>query len=85
MIKIEIDASKCTTPFACKKCLQVCPQAVFMVAAAKVEKFKETDPKVPGNYFLWAHYIDKCTGCGDCVNVCPEGAIKLVLEEGSNG
>ena len=85
MIKIEIDRSKCTTPFDCKKCLQVCPQAVFMVLAVKVEKFKETDPKEPGSYLLWAHYIDKCSGCEECVRVCPEGAINLVLQEGSSG
>lgn len=85
MIKIEVDASKCTTPFACKKCLQLCPQAVFAVAAIKVEKFKETDPKEPGSYFLLARYMDKCTGCEDCVKVCPEKAIKLTVEEGSNG
>ena len=43
---IQIDYSKCTTPFNCKKCLQVCPQAVFHVIAAKIEKFKETDKTV---------------------------------------
>ncbi|MBW2324085.1 MAG: hypothetical protein JRF41_11325 [Deltaproteobacteria bacterium] len=35
---IEIDASKCTVPFDCKKCLQACPQAVFLVTAVKVER-----------------------------------------------
>lgn len=82
MLKIEIDESKCTTPFDCKKCLEVCPQAVFQVRVVKVERFKETDPKEPGAYKLVPFYIDKCTGCKDCVEVCPEDAIKVILPEG---
>jgi len=85
MIKLEIDHTKCTTPFYCKKCLQVCPQAVFFVRETKVERFKETDPKVPGNYVLTTFYIDKCTGCGDCLTVCPVSALKIIPAEDANG
>ena len=85
MLKIDIDKEKCTTPFYCKKCLQICPQAVFHVREDKVERYIENDPKVPGNYHLETFFIDKCTGCGDCVNICPVQALKIVLPEGSNG
>ena len=80
---IEIDTSKCLTPFACKKCLQVCPAAVFRVTEAKIEKGKETDPNEPGTYQLEAVFLDKCSGCGDCVAVCPVKALKLTFPEAS--
>lgn len=76
---IEIDHSKCTTPFDCKKCLQICPQAVFHVDAVKVARFVETDKKAPGTYHLAAPFRDKCTVCNDCINVCPVDAIKITV------
>ena len=81
MIKIEINHSKCPTPFDCKKCLQICPQAIFLCHAVKTQKYRETDPKEPGAYLHFPYYVDKCTGCGDCVKVCPNDAIKLILPE----
>lgn len=76
-LKIEIDATKCTTPFDCKKCLIACPQAIFQVHPVKVEKFKETDKKEPGAYMLTTFYLDKCIVCEDCIKVCPVDAIKI--------
>ena len=78
---IEVDATKCLTPFYCKKCLQACPQAVFRVSEVKIEKGKETDPQEPGAYQLEALFLDKCSMCGDCVAVCPVGALKIVVPE----
>jgi len=81
--KIEIDESKCLTPFACKKCLQVCPHAVFAVAPNEVLRLKETDPQEAGSYRVFAVYRDKCVVCNDCVEVCPVNAIKITLPEGA--
>ena len=76
---IEIDHEKCTTPFDCKKCLQGCGQAVFGVRAVNVVKGMETDPKVPGNYMLGVSHRDKCTGCNDCIELCPVDAITITF------
>jgi len=76
---VQIDYSKCTTPFNCKKCLQVCPQAVFSVGTTKIERFKETDKTEPGAYRLVPMYRHKCTACNDCVEVCPQNALKVVM------
>ena len=76
---ITIDHTKCVTPFDCKKCLRICPQAIFEVNPIKVERLKETDKKEPGAYQLGVWYLDKCTACGDCVEVCPVGALKVTL------
>lgn len=74
---IEIDRTKCTIPFACKKCLRGCLQSVFSVAAIKVLRGRETDPNEPGSYALHAPHRDKCTGCNDCIELCPEDAITI--------
>jgi len=41
--QITIDLQKCTVPFLCKKCLQICPEAVFHVTRVmqKEERLKE--------------------------------------------
>lgn len=76
--KIEIDRSKCTVPFDCKRCLQICPQAVFDVRPIKMTRLVETDRKEPGAYQLFALYRDKCTGCDQCVVVCPVDALRVI-------
>lgn len=75
--KIEIDHSKCTTPFDCKLCLQACPQSVFWVVPIKEVKYKETDPKEPGAYRLLAAYRRKCFVCNECIDVCPNDALTI--------
>lgn len=76
---IEIDHEKCKTPYACKKCLQICPQAVFVVLPVKQEKFKETDAFEPGAWKLFTKYADNCSLCHDCLQVCPVNAIKITI------
>lgn len=77
---ILIDYEKCTTPYACKKCLQICPQAVFAVMNVKSEKFKETDQNEPGSFKLSVAFGDKCTVCNDCVEACPVQALRVTYE-----
>lgn len=77
LIHIEVDASKCTMPFDCKKCMLACAPAVLRVTAVKMERGKETDKKQPGSYRLEPWFIDRCTGCMDCVNVCPVDALTV--------
>lgn len=74
MPEIVIDKEKCTTPFECKKCLQICPQAVFMVLPTGMHTFRENEPE---EYKLLAVFRDKCVSCNDCVEVCPVGAIQV--------
>jgi len=77
--EVTIDLEKCTVPFLCKKCLQVCPTGVLHVVRvmAKEEKLREMDPRVPGNYELFAARRHKCISCNLCVEVCPIDAIKI--------
>ncbi|MEE8373994.1 MAG: 4Fe-4S dicluster domain-containing protein [Dehalococcoidia bacterium] len=75
--KIEIDHEKCEVPFLCKKCLLICPQVVFTVRAIKVERLRETDPREPGSYQVNTGPRFKCTGCNECIDVCPVDAITI--------
>ena len=77
--KITIDQEKCTVPFLCKKCLQICPMAVFQVhhVLEKEKRLEEMDPRIEGNYVLFAPRRDKCTACNLCIEVCPVDAIKI--------
>jgi len=77
--KITIDLEKCTVPFACKKCLQICPTGVFSVARVmeREERLKEMDPRIPGNYVLHVARRHKCISCNLCIEVCPVDAIKI--------
>ena len=79
-VKIDIDYSKCTTPFDCKKCSRICPQAVFICEPIKQVKFKETDAKASGTWKLRPYYRLKCTNCGQCLQVCPVDALKLTVK-----
>ena len=84
--KITIDSTRCTVPFLCKKCLQVCPSACFVVMRVleKERRLEEMDPRVDGNYVLSAPRRDKCTACNRCIEVCPVDAIKIELPGGSH-
>ena len=77
--KIEIDYAKCTTPFDCKKCLLICAPAVLATKPMKMTRGEETNKKEPGAYRLEAMFRDRCTGCLDCVNVCPVGALTVTI------
>ncbi len=79
--KITVDMEKCTVPFMCKKCLQICPEAVFHVTRVmKHEKrLEEMDPRVDGYYALGAGRRDRCTVCNKCIEVCPVDAIKIEM------
>lgn len=75
--KVEIDKTKCTVPFWCKKCLEACPQLVFFVYCRELQKLRESDPREPNIYELVALRRDKCNLCNKCVDVCPEDAITI--------
>ncbi len=78
---IKVDLEKCTVPFLCKKCLQICPTAVFSTSRvmSKEKRLEEMDPRIDGNYVLGASRRDKCTGCNLCIDICPVDAIRIEI------
>lgn len=79
--RIDIDHDRCTTPFACKACIRICPTAIFQVPVMKMVRLQATDKHEPGSFRLIAKYRDKCTGCNKCVDVCPNDALKVYMAE----
>ncbi len=80
--QLTIDQNLCKSPLECGLCLQVCPQAVFKAAPARVYKFRETPEE---EYVLKPYYWMACVGCGKCVEVCPKKAITLKVNLSSRG
>jgi NADH-quinone oxidoreductase subunit I len=82
LMEITIDREKCKVPAACGKCLAICPQAVFKLHLATIEKFKEAQDE---DWHLDAWYWTKCSGCMECVKICPLDAIRVkVRKTGKN-
>lgn len=69
--KIVVDHEKCTDPQSCKKCMQVCPHALFICYSPDYES---NDPDI---WRVDVAFTDLCTRCNDCVNICPENAISI--------
>ncbi|HZK85248.1 MAG TPA: 4Fe-4S dicluster domain-containing protein [Desulfosporosinus sp.] len=72
--QIGIDYTLCKDPLVCRQCLSVCPSVVFVCGPTKKWKGRETETS---EYRIVGRYFDKCSGCGDCVKVCPTDAIHI--------
>lgn len=72
---ITVNNKKCTDPLSCRKCLLICPTHVLGLGT-KVgpKKHQEIDPS---QFIMAGVRFEKCTGCMDCVNVCPKSAIQV--------
>ena len=73
---ISIDYGLCQDPLNCRKCLSVCPSVVFVCGPTKIWKGRESDAH---EYRIIGRYYDKCSGCYDCVKVCPNQAIQVTF------
>lgn len=79
-IAVEVPTWNKDTCLQCNLCSYVCPHAAIRPAvmteeeAAKApETMKMVDMKgMPGKKFAITVSVLDCTGCGSCVNVCPE-------------
>lgn len=77
---ITVDYKKCKDPLSCRKCLLICPMQVLGLGTdVPVVKYGETDPE---HFIVAGVRFDKCTGCMDCVKVCPQGAIQVSFSGG---
>lgn len=77
---ISIDDSKCEDPLNCRMCLLACPTRVLGLGTnVGPQKYRETDP---------SHFVVRgvrhqfCTMCMKCVDVCPQDAIRVSLDQG---
>ena len=84
-VKIVIDESKCRfsqyDPLGCKKCLQICPQAVFASRPQAPRDFSLPPAQrfEPDRWKVTTPWDDQCDGCGACIQICPYQAISISL------
>jgi len=77
---ITVDYNKCKDPLSCRKCLLICPTHVLGLGTdVPVVKYRETDTE---HFIVAGVRFDKCTGCMDCIKVCPQGAIQVSFSGG---
>ncbi|MFC2027976.1 4Fe-4S dicluster domain-containing protein [Chloroflexota bacterium] len=77
MINIEFDSSKCSDPRDCRKCMDACPEGVFMTYPQDMR----APGKAAGNWAIMPSFIKLCTGCRICEDVCPAKALSVVVAE----
>jgi len=72
---ITVDDEKCNAPLSCRKCILICPMhALGLGTSVAPRKFEEMAPK---DFILRGVRLEKCTGCMECVEVCPQNAIEV--------
>ena len=77
MINIEFDNSKCSDPRDCRKCMDACPEGVFMT----YPQDKREPGKAAGSWAIMPSFIKLCTGCRVCEDVCPQDALTVKVTE----
>ncbi len=69
----RVQVQPCSQARNCRKCLEVCPAQVFVIAP---QTGRSTG--VPaGDWRIYPGLPSRCTGCVDCVSACPEVAITI--------
>ena len=85
-VEITIDKDRCRfslyDPLGCKRCLEVCPVAVFATRPIhkrdfSVPKEQRVDPTI---WILTTTWPDYCDGCGACLRACEQGAITITFD-----
>lgn len=75
MMQIEINEQKCQSSRECLKCLQACPEGVFI----SYPREARAPGKSAGNWAISPLMKSLCTGCKVCEEVCPQQAVTVSL------
>ena len=77
-VRIDIDRQRCRfamfDPTGCKRCLEVCPVALFGVVPAE----KRVPGTAPIRYRIEVTWPEQCNGCGACIKACSYNAIEIL-------
>lgn len=70
---MKIKIAKCTNPEKCLKCVQACPAYVLVLKPIGTKKMSDYVEK----WGIRAIFKDRCDGCMECVEICPEKCISI--------
>lgn len=73
MVQIDILQEKCKSPRECRKCLETCPEGVFM----NYPRVGREPGKKAEDWAIVPALMSLCTGCKVCEEVCPQEAITV--------
>ncbi|MGQ9572150.1 MAG: 4Fe-4S binding protein [Dehalococcoidia bacterium] len=78
--RIVVDDAKCPDALACRKCLLICPTRVLGLGTdVGPQKYQELEPE---HFIVRGVREQFCTACMKCAEVCPYGAIQVVVDRG---
>ena len=76
MVRVEVTGERCRSPRECRRCLEMCPEFVFMTHPRKC--------RLPGrrakDWVVVPVHLTLCTRCMVCVEACPQNAITVTLD-----
>ena len=79
--RITWDMNKCKIPLVCKICLECCQEQVFQLLPTGLERGIEYPISDPGRYIINPEWLDRCIGCNECIEKCPNDALKIEFPE----
>ena len=71
--KHKVQIQPCQNPRECRACIDACPARVFGLAPRQGRKAGVA----ASDWSVRALLPSRCTGCGDCVQACPQTAISV--------
>ena len=73
MVQIDIVQEKCPSARECRKCIEACPEGVFM----NYPRVAREPGKRAEDWVIAPALMSLCTGCKVCEEVCPQEAITV--------
>jgi len=79
---VVFNLDKCGNPLTCLKCMLACPYR--LIGLIQTEHPPPGSSEGPKNFELISAFRILCTACRFCEEVCPKGAVKVVLPQHSS-